>query len=141
NTAVVEHLSSIVRYCYLVGWPLGITCFLMPCCIGFYLGLFAYLHSAIDKPSRLRSEIITLLFALGMIAVVDVLSAAFFLFQIGLKSVTSNISTLVDIAGFVVLSVLGASYLTGRTLSIPLPYINPPTSLTTSRGFRAAPLY
>lgn len=56
-------------------------------------------------------------------------------------SVMANAMLVVDVIGFAILGIIGGSYLVGRSLSLPLPYIGPPKALTTLRGYRAAPVY
>ncbi len=114
---------------------------MMPCCIGIYPGLFAYLETAEEKASRLRAGIMSAIFASGVLAVVGVLGLGVLLLQIGLATVTHDSLTIVDIIGFALLSVIGASYILGKSLMLPIPQFGLPAALSNARGLRAAPLY
>ena len=125
-----------------LSFAIGITCSLMACCVGLYLGLFAYLQTNGERPSRIKAGLMSFSFSVGVIIVVAALGAGFLLLQLELMSVmTGNGMLVIDIIGFAILSVLGASYLLGKSLSIPLPYVGPPSALTNMKGYRAAPLY
>jgi len=120
---------------------IGITCSLMPCCIGMYAGLFAYLNSAGGKSSRFRVSLMSLGFSFGVVIVVAVISVAFLLLQMELSRLTGNGTLAIDIIGFTLLTIIGLTYLTGRNFRIPVPTIGAPNALTRLRGYRAAPIY
>lgn len=113
----------------------------MACCLGIYPGLFAYLQSNVQKPSRLRAGLLSLGFASGVLLAVLAISAVFVFLQLEVMNLMSQGMLYIDIAGFALLVLIGLSYLTGRTMRIPLPSVSPPTSLLAFRGYLAAPLY
>ena len=114
---------------------------MMPCCIGIYPGLFAYLETAEEKASRFRAGILSAIFASGVLVVVGALGFGVLLLQIGLATVTHDSLTIVDVIGFTLLSVIGASYILGKSLMLPIPQFGLPAALSNVRGLRAAPLY
>ncbi len=120
---------------------IGITCSLMPCCIGMYPGLFAYLSHGSGKQSRLRAGLISLAFSSGVVIVVAAISSVFVLLQLALSSFSGNGILAIDIIGFILLTLIGITYLTGRNFMIPVPRIGAPNILTSLRGFRGAPIY
>lgn len=124
-----------------LSFAIGVTCSLMTCCLGIYPGLFAYLQSNLAKPSRVRAGLMSLGFAVGVLLAVAAVSAVFMLLRIEFMDIMNQGMLYVDIAGFAILSLIGASYLIGRSLRIPLPSIGPPTALLALRGYSAAPLY
>ncbi len=113
----------------------------MVCCIGMYLGLFAYLNPSEGKTSRARGALMSLAFSFGVVLVVAAIGAGFLLLQLELMSVMDNAMLIVDIIGSLLLGVIGVAYLVGKTPGLPLPYIGMPNGLNTIRGYRAAPLY
>src|SRR5207244_1592061 len=92
-------------------FAIGIGCSMMPCCIGIYPGLFAYLDTARDKASRLRAGIMSAFFATGILAVVAALGLGVLLLQIGLATISNDSLFIVDLIGFPILALIGASYL------------------------------
>lgn len=114
---------------------------MMPCCIGIYPGLFAYLETAEQKASRFRAGIMSAIFGSGVLLVVGAIGLGVLLLQIGLSSVSHDWLTPVDMIGFIILSVIGTSYILGRSLMLPIPQVGLPGSLSNIRGLRAAPLY
>src|SRR5712692_8043812 len=114
---------------------------MMPCCIGIYPGLFAYLDTARDKASRLRAGVMSVFFATGILAVVAALGLGVLLLQIGLATISNDSLFIVDLIGFPILALIGASYLLGINFMIPIPSAGLPGSLSNMRGLRAAPLY
>jgi len=122
---------------------IGITCSLMPCCIGMYPGLFAYLQSNLAKPSRIRAAFMSLGFASGILLAVLAISTAFMLLRIEVMDFMNQGMFYIDIAGFALLGLIGVSYLRGRSIGLSLPGIGgpPPAALMSLRGYLAAPIY
>ena len=135
TAGMVEFLAASLSF------VIGVGCSMMVCCIGMYLGLFAYLNPSAGKVSRVRAGLMSLAFSLGVVLVVAVIGVGFLALQIGLLTVTHDALLYVDIIGFAILGTIGALYLAGRNPGLPFPYIGPPTALSSMRGFRAAPLY
>ena len=122
-------------------FAIGIGCSMMPCCIGIYPGLFAYLDTAQDRTSRLRAGAMSAFFATGILAVVAALGLGVLLLQIGLTTISNDSLFIVDLIGFPILALIGASYLLGFNFMIPVPTVGLPGSLRNLRGWRAAPVY
>jgi cytochrome c biogenesis protein CcdA len=80
-------------------------------------------------------------FASGILIAVLVVSTVFMLLQTELMNFMTHGMIYIDVAGFALLALIGTSYITGISLGIPLPTINPPASLMSRRGVLAAPLY
>ena len=106
--------------------------------IGIYPGLFAYLDTARDKASRLRAGAMSVFFATGILAVVAALGLGVLLLQIGLATISNDSLFIVDLIGFPILALIGASYLLGINFMIPIPSAGLPGSLSNMRGLRAA---
>ncbi|MGH8245290.1 MAG: hypothetical protein ACREUU_02530 [Gammaproteobacteria bacterium] len=115
---------------------IGVSCSLMPCCIGAYPGLFSYLQG--NRTSRFGAAIMSLGFTGGMLVIVAAISLVFVWLQIALMEWMAYAMTVIPIVGAAFMIIIGASYFVGRSFRIPLPTINPPVSL---RGYRAAPVY
>ena len=126
---------------FATSFAIGVGCSMMPCCIGIYPGLFAYLETAEEKASRFRAGILSAIFASGVLVVVGALGFGVLLLQIGLATVTHDSLTIVDVIGFTLLSMIGASYILGKSLMLPIPQFGLPAALSNVRGLRAAPLY
>ena len=60
-----------------LSFAIGVTCSLMACCLGIYPGLFAYLQSNVQNPSRLRAGLLSLGFASGVLLAVLAVSTVF----------------------------------------------------------------
>lgn len=125
----------------VISFAIGITCSLMACCIGMYLGLFAYLSRSQGKVSRISAGLMSAGFAMGVTLVVAALGFGVLLLRMELMNIMDNAIFVISTVGLIAFSVIGASYLLGRNLVIPLPYVGAPTALTNMRGYRAAPLY
>ncbi|MBI3116874.1 MAG: hypothetical protein HYU03_01345 [Thaumarchaeota archaeon] len=124
-----------------LSFAIGVTCSLMACCLGIYPGLFAYLQSNVQNPSRLRAGLLSLGFASGVLLAVLAVSTVFVVLQLQLMSLMNQAMLYVDIVGFILMALIGLGYLTGRTIRIPLPSVSPPTSFLAFRGYLAAPVY
>jgi cytochrome c biogenesis protein CcdA len=108
-----------------------------------YPGLFAYLNSEIAKPSRFRAGLMSLGFSFGVVTVVGAFGLAFMLLRIELDSLTGNgtLAILHNVPGIALLTIIGLTYLTGRSFRIPVPTIGAPNALIHLRGYRAAPIW
>ena len=122
-------------------FAIGVGCSMMPCCIGIYPGLFAYLETTEQKTSRFMAGVLSAVFASGVLVVVGLLGLGVLLLQVGLATVTHDSLTFVDIIGFAILLVIGGSYILGRSLMLPIPQFGLPAALSNVKGLRAAPLY
>jgi len=149
----------------VLAFSIGIISGFLPCCFVCYPGLFAYL-SADDgeHASRGRSVVTCLTFAAGISLVGAIVTAALLSLglavlkgALGLGNVAANydglatinpfspvhtpVLAVVNYFGWAVLTLVGAVYLTGKSLSLPIPRVAVPQSLNGIRGYRGGFYY
>jgi cytochrome c biogenesis protein CcdA len=125
----------------VLSFAIGVLSGFLPCCFVCYPGLFSYFQTEGQKPSRIRAGAYCLVFAAGALLVAGILTVAFLLIAPEIRSIIDNAQHLVNDTAFVVLSIIGVSYLLGRGFSLPIPRLGFPAGLINGRGYRSAYLY
>lgn len=125
----------------VLSFAIGVLSGFLPCCFVCYPALFSYFQIQGQKTSRIRGGAYCLVFAAGALLVAAILTGVFLVIAPEIRSIIDNAQHLVNNAGFVVLSLIGVSYLLGRGFSLPIPRLGFPTGLINGRGYRSAYLY
>ena len=125
----------------ILSFSIGVASGFLPCCFMCYPGLFAYLQQNMEKPSRARATLLCLAFAAGIVSVAAVLIVVLLSVSVQLKALVNPTTGIVNSVGFVVLCAIGIAYLLGKTVRIPVPRINPPSSLARIKGTWGAVFY
>jgi cytochrome c biogenesis protein CcdA len=149
----------------LLAFSIGIISGFLPCCFVCYPGLFAFLSADDgDVPSRRRSALTCLTFAAGISLVGAIITAGLLSLglvvlrgALGLGNVAANYAGLetlnpfdpvhtpllaaVNYFGWGILTLIGLVYLSGRSLSLPIPRVSVPQSLNGLRGYRGGFYY
>src|SRR5215471_10983684 len=148
-----------------LSFSIGIISGFLPCCFVCYPGLFAYFSAdGTEEPTRRRAALTCLSFSTGIaivgaVIVVGLLSLGLGVLKgiLSLGSVSANyagwqtlnpfspvhtpILTVVNYLGWGVLTLIGLVYLSGRSVSLPIPRVAMPQSMTGIRGFRGGFYY
>jgi cytochrome c biogenesis protein CcdA len=156
---MVDPLTSLLAF------SIGILSGFLPCCFVCYPGLFAYFSAEDGEGKSRRSAAITCLtFSAGVtfvgaVVTVGLLSLGLGVLRgaLGLGNVAANyagwqtlnpfssvhtpVLSAVNYIGWGVLTVIGAVYLTGRSVFLPIPRVSMPQSLTGIRGYRGGFYY
>jgi cytochrome c biogenesis protein CcdA len=148
-----------------LAFSIGIISGFLPCCFVCYPGLFAFLSADDGEvPSRKMSALTCLTFAAGISLVGAIITAGLLSLglvvlrgALGLGNVAANyagwetlnpfnpvhtpVLAVVNYVGWGVLTLIGVVYLTGRSLSLPIPRVAVPQSLNGLRGYRGGFYY
>ncbi|HLQ06129.1 MAG TPA: hypothetical protein VK126_00065 [Nitrososphaerales archaeon] len=148
----------------VLAFTIGIVSGFLPCCFVVYPGLFAYFSAGEERASRLRIAALCLAFAGGITLVGAVLvggllslGVAALRANLGLGNIGSNyagwatlnpfnpvhtpILVIVNYLGWGILTVIGISYLIGRSFRLPIPRVSVPASMANLRGYKGGFLY
>ena len=148
----------------ILAFTIGIVSGFLPCCFVVYPGLFAYFSADEQRASRLRIAALCLAFAggitlVGALLVGGLLSLGVTALRtyLGLGNIASNyagwatlnpfnpvhtpILVVVNYLGWGILTVIGISYLMGRSFRLPIPRVSVPTSMANIRGYKGGFLY
>jgi cytochrome c biogenesis protein CcdA len=129
-----------------------------------YPGLFAYFTPDEEKASRIRIAAVCLAFSAGIAVVGAAITGGLLSLGVvvlrdalGLGNISPNyagwaalnpfnpihtpILIVVNYLGWAILWIIGFAYLTGRSLSLPIPRINAPQGLMNMQGYRGGFLY